>query len=48
VSFEKEKGETVEADLVRAIDLKGDQEWVNKARGVVIGEQWEYLLSLYP
>jgi hypothetical protein len=48
VSLEKEKEETIEADLVKGTDLKGGQEWVNKARGVVVGEQWEYLLSLYP
>jgi hypothetical protein len=48
VSLEREKGEIIEADLVRDTSLKGDQSWVNKARGVVVGEQWEYLLSLYP
>ena len=48
VSFEKEKGETIEADLVRTTNLKQDQSWVNKAREIVVGEQWEYLLSLYP
>jgi hypothetical protein len=48
VSLEKEKEDTIEADLVKVTDLKGGQEWVNKARGVVVGEQWEYLLSLYP
>jgi len=48
VSLEKGKGETVEADLRWATNLKSDQEWVDKARNVVVGEQWEYLLSLYP
>jgi hypothetical protein len=48
VSLEKEKEDTIEADLVKVTDLKGGQEWVVKARGVVVGERWEYLLSLYP
>jgi hypothetical protein len=48
VSLEKDKEETVEADLRWATNLKQDQSWVNKAREIVIGEQWEYLLSLYP
>ena len=48
VSLEKDKGETVEADLRWATNLKQDQSWVNKAREIVVGEQWEYLLSLYP
>jgi len=48
VSLDKEKGQTGEADLIWTSTLKGDQEWVDKARGVVVGEQWEYLLSLYP
>jgi hypothetical protein len=48
VSLEKDKEETVEADLRWATNLKQDQSWVNKAREIVVGEQWEYLLSLYP
>ena len=48
VCLEKEKGQTVEADLRWAMDLGQDQPWVNKAREIVVGEQWEYLLSLYP
>jgi hypothetical protein len=48
VSLEREKGETIEADLRWATNLKQDQSWVNKAREIVVGEQWEYLLSLYP
>ena len=48
VSLESEKGQIVEADLVCTPNLKGGQEWVDKVRTVVVGEQWEYLLSLYP
>jgi hypothetical protein len=48
VSLEKDKEETVEADLRWAPNLKQDQSWVNKAREIVVGEQWKYLLSLYP
>ena len=48
VSLEKEKGQIAEADLICTPNLKGGQEWVDQAGSVVVGEQWEYLLGLYP
>ena len=47
VSFESEKGQIIEADLIWTSNLKGDQEWVNRAEEVVVGEEWSYLLGLF-
>jgi hypothetical protein len=45
----REKEETVMADLVWAgKSIKGEEQaWVNTARQVIVGEPWEYLISLY-
>jgi len=50
VSLENEKEKLeVKTDLVWAgKSFTGGQEWVDIARKIVVGEQWEYLVSLYP
>ena len=50
VSLQKENEKSeVKADLVWAgKSFTGGQEWVDTARKIVVGEQWEYLVSLYP